>query len=112
MSCNTENFGALLIMPNAILKIEHALVISARRAACVMTDAASGDDVALELKMKRTIYYALMSLLIGSIVGAVVTNVVNIVYPGFGLDYGLSMSFFIVLTWAFLGLIGTIFRRS
>ena len=62
--------------------------------------------------MKRTIYYALMSLLIGSIVGAVVTNVVNIVCPDFGLDYGLAILFFIVLTWAFLGLIGTIFHRA
>jgi len=62
--------------------------------------------------MKRTIYCALMSLLIGSIVGAVITNVINIVYPDFGLEYSLAIPFFIVLTWAFLNLIGMIFRRS
>jgi hypothetical protein len=112
MSCDTGNFSALIVMPNAILRTEHALVISVRRAVCVMTDATSRDDVALELRMKRTIYYALMSLLIGSIIGAVVTNVVNIMYPDLGLDYGLAISFFIVLTWAFLSLIGMVFRRS
>ena len=53
-----------------------------------------------------------MSLLIGGIVGAVVTNVINIVYPDFGLEYSLAIPFFIVLTWAFLSLIGMIFRRS
>jgi hypothetical protein len=53
-----------------------------------------------------------MSLLIGSIIGAVITNVVNIMYPDLGLDYGLAISFFIVLTWAFLSLIGMVFRRS
>jgi hypothetical protein len=62
--------------------------------------------------MKRTIYCALMSALVGSIIGAVVTNVVNIMFPSFGLDYGLAISFFIVLTWAFLSLIGMVFRRS
>lgn len=62
--------------------------------------------------MKRTIYCLLMSLLVGSIVGAVATNVVNIMYPNFGLDYGLAISFFIVLTWAILSLISMLFRRS
>jgi hypothetical protein len=62
--------------------------------------------------MKRTVYYALMSVLIGSIVGAIVVNVVNIMFPDFELDYALAILFFTTLTWAVLSLMGMVFRRS
>jgi hypothetical protein len=62
-------------------------------------------------RMKRTIYFALMSIFFGVIVGSIVTNVVNILYPDFGLELGLSISFFTALTWALLSLIGLVFDR-
>ena len=61
--------------------------------------------------MKKTVYCALMSILIGSIIGAIVANVVNILYPDLGLDYGLAIAFFTVLTWGALSLAGMVFRR-
>jgi hypothetical protein len=62
--------------------------------------------------MKKTIYFALMSVSIGCVVGAIVTNVANILYPDFGLDYFPAIGFFSVLTWGVLSLLGLIFRRS
>ena len=62
--------------------------------------------------MKRTVYCALMSVLIGSIVGSIAVNVVNILYPDFGLDYGLAIALFTVLTWSILSATGAVLRRS
>lgn len=62
--------------------------------------------------MKRTIYSALMSTLFGIVAGAIAADVLNIMYPDFGLDYGLSIAFFAALSWALLTLVGQIFDRS
>jgi len=61
--------------------------------------------------MKRTIYSALMSVLFGIVAGAVTTDVINIMYPDFGLDYKLAIAFFIALSWSLLTLVGLIFDR-
>jgi hypothetical protein len=57
------------------------------------------------------LYCGLMSVLIGSILGSIVVNVVNIMYPDFDLDYALSIMFFSTLTWAVLNLFGMLSRR-
>jgi hypothetical protein len=61
--------------------------------------------------MKRTIYFALMSVFFGVVAGSIVTNVVNILYPDLGLELGLSITFFTALTWAVLSLIGLVLDR-
>jgi hypothetical protein len=67
--------------------------------------------VAAEFRMKRMLYCGLMSILIGSITGVIVVNVVNIMYPEFDLDYALAIMFFSALTWAILNLLGMLSRR-
>ena len=62
--------------------------------------------------MKRTIYSVLMSIFFGVLAGSVTTDVVNIMYPDFGLDYALAIAFFIALSWSVLTLAGLILRRS
>lgn len=62
--------------------------------------------------MKKIIYCALMSILIGSIIGIIVVNVVNILFPDFEIDYTLAILFFTTLTWSILSLMGMVFRRS
>jgi hypothetical protein len=62
-------------------------------------------------KMKRTIYFALMSVFFGVVVGLIVTNVVNILYPDFGLELGLAITFFTALTWGLLSLLGLVLDR-
>jgi hypothetical protein len=61
--------------------------------------------------MKRTIYCALMSILIGSILGTIVVNVIGIMFPDFELDYTLSILFFVALTWSVVSLFGMVSRR-
>jgi hypothetical protein len=62
--------------------------------------------------MKRTIYSALMSIFFGVLAGSLTTDVINIMYPDFGLDYTLAIAFFIALSWSVLTLAGLILRRS
>jgi hypothetical protein len=71
-----------------------------------------GVGYASESRMKRTIYSALMSIFFGVVAGAIATDVINIMYPDFGLDYKLAIAFFSALSWALLTLIGLIFSRS
>jgi hypothetical protein len=62
--------------------------------------------------MKRTIYSALMSVFFGVLIGSITTDVINIMYPDFGLDYMLAIAFFIALSWSVLTLAGLILRRT
>jgi hypothetical protein len=68
-------------------------------------------DGAPESRMKRTIYSALMSVFFGVIAGAVTADVINIMYPDFGLDYELAIAFFTAMSWSLLTLVGQIFNR-
>lgn len=52
-----------------------------------------------------------MSVLFGIVAGAITTDVINIMYPDFGLDYKLAIAFFIALSWSLLTLVGLIFDR-
>jgi hypothetical protein len=61
--------------------------------------------------MKRAIYQLLMSVLVGTVVGGVVTNLVNIMDPEIEIDYGVAMAFFAVITWGALSVIDTLFRK-
>jgi hypothetical protein len=63
-------------------------------------------------EMKRTIYSVLMSIFFGVLIGSITTDVINIMYPDFGLDYMLAIAFFIALSWSVLTLAGLILRRS
>lgn len=52
-----------------------------------------------------------MSVFLGVVIGALVTDVINILYPDFGLDYKLAITFFIALSWSLLTLVGLIVKR-
>jgi hypothetical protein len=53
-----------------------------------------------------------MSIFFGVLIGSITTDVINIMYPDFGLDYMLAIAFFIALSWSVLTLAGLILRRS
>jgi FtsH-binding integral membrane protein len=75
-------------------------------------DAKSRDAYRLGVEeMMRTIYQILMSAFVGTVVGCVVTNLVNIMDPDIQMDYEVAIAFFGVITWGLLALLDTLFRK-